>query len=167
VWGRPRIANAGSLLIGERVRIRSVVIPCEFVVRPGARLEIGDHVFINYGASFCAYKSIRVGNGCVLGTYVIILDNDEHDMTKRELTPPAKPVVLEDDVWIGDRVIILKGVRIGRNAVIGAGSVVTRDIPPYTVAAGVPARVLRELQPSEAYERQLLAQGGDAPSTAR
>jgi galactoside O-acetyltransferase len=59
--------------------------------------------------------------------------------------PPSDPVVIEDNVWIGSKVVILPGVRIGSRAVIGAGSVVTKDIPPRCVAAGNPARVLRHL----------------------
>lgn len=145
-WGRPRIINKGTLILGDRVRILSTVVPSELVVRDGARLEIGDHVYINYGASISAYQSIRIGSRCTVGTYAIITDNDQHDLVDLGKLPPSKPVTLEDDVWIGDRVIILKGVTIGKKSAIGAGSVVTRDIPPYSVAAGNPARVLRQIE---------------------
>ena len=146
IQGIPRIVNKGTLLIGDRVRILSTTVPSELVVRAGARLELGDHVYINYGASICAYQSIRIGDRCTVGTYVIITDNDQHDLLDRSKLPPSKPVTVEDDVWIGDRVIILKGVTIGSRSVIGAGSVVTRAVPPDSIAAGNPAKVLRQIR---------------------
>jgi len=76
------------------------------------------------------------------------MDSDFHDLSPegRHFGPAsAEPVVIEDNVFIGSRAIILKGVTIGRDSVIGAGSVVTRSIPPRTVAAGNPAKVLRPL----------------------
>ena len=150
VQGKPRIVNKGTLLIGDRVRILSTIVRSELVVRAGARLELGDHVYINYGASICAYQSIRIGDRCTVGTYVIITDNDQHDLLDRSKLPPSKPVTLEDEVWIGDRVIILKGVTIGSSSVIGAGSVVTRDVPRDSIAAGNPAKVLRSItEPSQ------------------
>ena len=146
VWGRPRIRNGGRLTIGRKPMIVSTIVPTELVVQPGAEMTIGDQVYINYGASFAAYESIRIGDRCIFGTYVIMSDNDQHDLYDHAKLPPSQPVVIEDDVWIGDRVMVLKGVRIGAHAVIGAGSVVTHDIPPYAIAAGVPARVLGSLQ---------------------
>lgn len=148
VWGKPRVDNSGSLIIGHRVRLRSTIVPIELVARPGASLVLGDRVYINYGASICAHRSIYIGAECIIGTYAIIIDNDEHDLWHRHELPPSEPVTLEENVWIGDRVTILKGVRIGRNSVVGAGSVVTRSIPSNSVAAGVPARVLKALPQS-------------------
>ena len=73
------------------------------------------------------------------------MDNDQHDVVTHTQLPQSHPVVIEDHVWIGSKVVILPGVRIGTRAVIGAGSIVTEDIPPRCVAAGNPARVLRYL----------------------
>jgi maltose O-acetyltransferase len=73
------------------------------------------------------------------------MDNDQHGIVRRWELPQSDPVVIEDHVWIGSKALILPGVRIGSRAVIGAGSVVTKDIPPQCVAAGNPARVLRHL----------------------
>ncbi|MBV9596820.1 MAG: hypothetical protein JOZ87_08145 [Chloroflexi bacterium] len=70
------------------------------------------------------------------------MDTDQHALTTGELL--AEPVVIEDRVWIGARAIVLKGVTVGHDAVIGAGSVVTRDVPARAVVAGVPARLLRQ-----------------------
>jgi maltose O-acetyltransferase len=75
------------------------------------------------------------------------MDNDFHRLEpeRRNERPESKPIVLEDNVWLGGRVIVLAGVTIGEDSVIGAGSVVTSDIPPKVIAAGVPARVIRGL----------------------
>jgi acetyltransferase-like isoleucine patch superfamily enzyme len=73
------------------------------------------------------------------------MDNDQHDVVRRMELPQSYPVVIEDHVWIGTKAVILPGVHIGSRAVIGAGSIVTKDIPARCVAAGNPARVLRRL----------------------
>ena len=120
-------------------------MPVEFVARKGARIVIGDHTFINYGSSISAFEMVMIGRHCFLGHYTFIIDNSEHDIRQHLMLPPSKPVVIEDHVWIASRVIILPGVRIGCHAVIGAGSVVTKDIPPYCVAVGNPARIVRSI----------------------
>lgn len=137
------MVNGGALVIGARTRIYSTTVPSEFATYPGGRLEIGERVFLNYGASIVAHELVRIGNGCDIGTYAIIMDNDYHGVEERHQLPPSAPIVIEDNVWLGARVIVLKGVTIGHDSVIGAGSVVTRSIPARSVAAGVPARVLR------------------------
>lgn len=151
VVGRPfvRRAPGGEIIFGERVRIVSQITRTELAVAPGARLIIGARTFINYGCSLGATKLIQIGERCLLGTYVNIIDNNFHDLTDRWRMPEPKPVTIEDDVWIGSHVIVLPGVRIGRGAVVGAGSVVCDDIPPWTVAAGNPARVIRQLAPAD------------------
>lgn len=145
VWGKPKVRNKGVIIVGDKVRIVSTTVPSEFVTYPGGRLEIGNQAYINYGASIAAHDLIRIGNNCIIGTYALILDNDYHQMDEHCQLPASKPVILEDGVWLGDRVIVLKGVTIGRGSAVGAGSVVTRDIPPGCVAAGVPARVIRKI----------------------
>jgi maltose O-acetyltransferase len=105
-------------------------------------------VFINYGCSISASQQVRIGDDCSIGTHAIIMDNDFHEIDpgRRRLRPASAPIVLEENVWLGARVTVLKGVTIGRDSVVAAGSVVTRDIPPGTIAAGVPARVIRSLE---------------------
>lgn len=141
--GCPRIENAGTMLIGDHVRIHSMTVPTELVTMPGGILEIGERTFVNYGVSISAHQLVRIGRHCLLGTYVNIMDNHWHDILDRRLTPPSRPVILEDNVWLGNRVIVLPGVTIGHDSVIGAGAVVTKSLPPRCVAAGNPARVLR------------------------
>jgi len=148
VWGRPAVHNWGAMSFGTRLRLVSTVATTELAAAPGGKLEIGDNVFINYGCSIAANERVRIGSDCSLGTYVIVMDNDFHqtDPRRRQETPPSAPVVLEDNVWLGARAIVLKGVTVGRDSVIGAGAVVTRDVPPGCLAAGVPARVVRRLE---------------------
>jgi acetyltransferase-like isoleucine patch superfamily enzyme len=143
VYGRPRVVNKGTLLIGERVRIWSTTVPTEFAVFDGGTLEISDNVSINYGTSIAATGLVRIGRDCMLGTYSMILDNDFHEIERRDVMPAPRPVVLENNVWLGNRTLILPGVTIGHDSVIGAGSVVMADIPPRSVALGNPARVVK------------------------
>jgi acetyltransferase-like isoleucine patch superfamily enzyme len=147
VWGKPSIDNKGQLLVGNRVRLSSKIATLELATGPKGVLEIGDGTYINYGCSIAATQSICIGPECNIGTYVIIMDNDFHRLEpeRRKETPASDPIILEDNVWLGARVIVLPGVRIGCGSVIGAGSVVTQNIPPRSLAAGVPARVIRSL----------------------
>ena len=143
--GRPRLINDGSLVIGDDIMIRSVVVPAELATSHRGSLVIGDNVSINYGTSIYAERSIIIGDRVRIGPYVSITDTDFHDAHDRNLRPDGSPVVLEDDVWIGTRALVLKGVRIGRGAIVAAGAVVTRDVAPYSVVAGVPAACVSHL----------------------
>ena len=141
--GRARICGGRRIRIGERVLILGGTVPVEIAALGSGRIEIGDGTSVNYGTSIASYDLVQIGCMCRIGQYVIINDNDFHDIEDKGALPPSKPVVLEDGVWLGARVIVQKGVRIGHDAVVGAGSIVTRDIPPRCVAAGMPARVVR------------------------
>jgi maltose O-acetyltransferase len=147
VWGRPIVKTNGRLLVRDRVRISSRVARTELVAEQGGTLEIGESAYINYGCSISASKLVRIGPRCNIGTYCMIIDNAFHELApeRRHLRPESRAIVLEENVWLGGRVIVLPGVTIGRDSVIGAGSVVTSDIPAGVVAAGVPARVIRSL----------------------
>lgn len=142
VWGRVRIENEGRLVIGDRVRIRAVPWTTELASLAGGTLQIGNGTFINSGVSIGACLSITIGDHCQIGPRVLIMDNDFHTAGDPLRRPRSEPVVLEDSVWVGAGAMILKGVHIGRAASIGAGSVVTRDVPAGAVVAGVPARPL-------------------------
>lgn len=142
------MAVEGQLRIGASFQLLSTAATTEIAVAAGGRFLIGDRVYINYGCSFYAGDLIRIGDRCLFGTHVICMDNDFHyeEPELRFRHPPSRPIIVEDDVWVGARVTILKGVTIGRQSVIAAGSVVARDIPPGVVAAGVPARVMRRVR---------------------
>jgi maltose O-acetyltransferase len=147
VWGRPVVACEGRLVIGDHVRLVATLTPIEFFVGRSGVLEIGDRTFINYGSSVGAMERVTIGARCNLGSDVIILDNPLHRLEpeRRLEVPPSQPVTIEDDVWLGSRVIVLPGVTIGAGSAVGAGSIVTKSVPPRSLAVGVPARVLREL----------------------
>lgn len=107
---------------------------------PGARISIGPGSLINDGSRLAASKEISIGRECQISWCVTIIDDDGHGFGP---PPYSAPVFIEDHVWIGCNVTILKGVRIGAGSVIAAGAVVTRSCPPGSLVAGVPARVIR------------------------
>lgn len=154
---QPRIENRGFMAIGAHTLLRSVNVPVELASAPGARLEIGDDCSINYGVSIGCTESIRIGARCRLGPYVMIVDSAFHELTDRSKRPAPQPVVIEDDVWVGAKASIMPGVRIGRGAVVGTAAVVTRDVPPFSVVAGVPARLVKTIDP----ERFVASRPGD------
>ncbi len=143
--GRPYIVNEGHIEIGDRVTLHSHVVPIELHTVDGGRIEIGPGSFVNYGTIVTAYDSVRIGRECLIGHYVIVLDNSEHDVAQRGRPGRSRPVSVGDRVWLCDRAIVLPGVHIGEGAVIGAGAVVTKDVPAWTLAAGNPARVIRSI----------------------
>jgi acetyltransferase-like isoleucine patch superfamily enzyme len=154
--GKICISGGGRLVLGNGITLTGNVVPIEFISHEGACITIGDHTFINYGSSISAHKLVTIGRHCLLGHYTLILDNNEHDLEQHRLLPPSEPVVIEDHVWIGSRVCILPGVRIGHHCAIGAGSIVTTDIPPHCLAAGNPARVVRSIEPGDAASPSLV-----------
>ena len=143
--GRIHYSGCGEVVLGEGVSFNGTVVPIELVTYTSGRIEIGNHTFFNYGSSIAARASVKIGSYCLLGHYTFVMDNDQHDIVRHTELPQSDPVIIEDHVWIGSKAVILPGVRIGSRAVIGAGSIVTKDIPPRCVAAGNPARVLRHL----------------------
>ena len=149
---RPSIENKGRLSIGSRTQIKSDIHRCRLAVQPGARLEIGEDCWIN-GAMIAATNSVIIGNHCRLAPFVHIMDGDFHDLQDRTLPGESAPVVLEDYVKVGTRVIILKGVTVHKGAAIAPGAIVTKDVPPDTLVAGVPAKPIKKLK---AYSDSLL-----------
>ncbi|MBF0258882.1 MAG: acyltransferase [Desulfamplus sp.] len=112
-------------------------------------IYIGDHVLISPGVRISAAREIMISDNCMIASNAYITDSDWHGIYDRSLPPDtAYPVKLENNVWIGDSAIICKGVTIGQNSIIGAGAVVSSDIPPDSIAVGNPARVVRTLDPS-------------------
>lgn len=160
LWGVPAVNNKGRLLIGDRVRITSTIATFELGVGPNGTMDIGSNVLINYGCSFGATKLLRIGDRCNIGTQCILIDNAFHELDpdRRDEQPESLPVVLERNVWLASRVIVLPGVTVGENSVVGAGSVVTRDIPPNVLAAGIPAKVIRPIRGAAPAHRQELAE---------
>jgi len=143
--GRPRIVSEGRLTAGHDLLVRSIIVPVELGTGPHGTLTFGDGVRINYGASIYAETDITIGHRVRIGPYVSIADTDFHDLYVRSRRPSGAAVRIDDDVWLGTRSMVLKGVHIGRGAVIAAGAIVTANVPPFAVAAGIPARVIDHL----------------------
>ncbi len=112
-------------------------------------IVIGDHVLISPGVRISAANSIKIADSCMLASHVYITDSDWHGIYDRSMPPQEyDSVTLEENVWVGDSAIVCKGVTIGKNAIIGAGSVVTSDIPANVIAAGNPAKIIKTLDPT-------------------
>jgi acetyltransferase-like isoleucine patch superfamily enzyme len=127
----------------------------------GGKIEIGDYCYVGTNTYIWSGKSIRIGNRVLIGHHCNIFDNDTHPFDPRERHAQFKQIItsgqpqnidlkdeevkIEDDVFIAANVTILKGVLIGRAAIVGAGSVVTKNVAPSTVIAGNPARLIREI----------------------
>lgn len=113
----------------------------------GAHIHIGDNFYANYDCIFMDAAEIRIGNDVLIGPRVSLLTTSHPVGAKarRSGLEYALPITIEDDVWIGGNTTVLPGVRIGKASIIGAGSVVTGDIPSGVMAVGNPCRVLRRL----------------------
>jgi acetyltransferase-like isoleucine patch superfamily enzyme len=156
--------HGGQLRIGAHTVLNSdpeltmtpVPSPVRFALGQGARIEVGRHCNLN-GTNLVAYQEISIGDQVQLGAGGFIADTDLHPLDPvarrcqtlgqpfpRELVARA-PVRIEENAWLGWGVVVLKGVTVGRDAVVAAGSVVTRDVPAGTLVAGNPARVVRSI----------------------
>ncbi|MBN1687625.1 MAG: acyltransferase [Candidatus Omnitrophica bacterium] len=153
--------------LGKRVKIYNHVVIASSKKNP---IHIGSDVHLMQGAIISAANggSIEIGAGSYIGEYCVLNSQGKMLLGKKVLLAPqcvivdfnhqwgdcersiddqgtvGGEVIIEDDVWLGTSVKVLKGVRIGKGSVIGAGAVVTKDIPPYSVAVGVPARIIRK-----------------------
>ncbi|MGE3077136.1 MAG: DapH/DapD/GlmU-related protein [Dehalococcoidia bacterium] len=133
----PRIENRGQLETSSCTLWSGVRLE----IAKGARLTIGKGSYLNRDTVVVCHESVEIGANCKISYQVILMDTDEHPIPgSARLTAPIR---IEDDVWLGARVIVLKGVTIGRGAIVGAGSIVSRDLPPRSIAVGQPAKVLR------------------------
>ena len=149
-----RVERAHRITIGER----SVVGGDLYTFPDRGEIHIGSHVFVGPGSHLWSGASITVGDRVLISHGVNIHDNNAHSLSARarhahfdELMHrgngalgevSSAPVVIEDDAWIGFNAIILKGVRIGRGAIVAAGAVVTKDVADYAIVAGPTARVV-------------------------
>ena len=152
-----RADHAGCIKIGNNCEILGSLISMA-----DGKIEIGDYTEIRGDSFVGSVESIKIGNYVIISNNVRIYDNNNHpispdarkEMCKNGFYGDAwrwthadrKPVVIEDNVWIGEQSTILKGVTIGEGSVIGCHSVVTKDVPPYCVAAGNPAKVVKKIE---------------------
>ena len=147
-----------TMLFGDGLSLRSTVRsnplgPAHPVIlttwAAGAVMEVGAD-FAMSGGTLCAAERISIGEGVSVGANSTIIDTDFHPLTpgERRLDPQkgrTAPIRIEADVFIGMNCVILKGVTVGRGSVVGAGAVVVQDVPPATIVAGNPAKVIRRL----------------------
>jgi acetyltransferase-like isoleucine patch superfamily enzyme len=145
----PLIIGNGRIEVGDDVHVGS---PCTWDVGPDAELIIGHRVSLNYRGVISVRDSVRIGDDTLLAGEVAIFDNTNHPVAPaqrlaRQAPSAAEigPVVIGRNVWIGLRCTIMRGVTIGDNAVVAAGSIVTKSVPPNTVVAGNPAVVIKTL----------------------
>ena len=141
--GKPAVQNKGKIRIGTVVSIWSNINRSRLTTHRGGELIIGDNNFIN-GAIISATTKVTIGNNCKFGPFSMIIDSDFHNVKDHNKDGESGEIVIEDDVWIGAKATILKGVTIGKGAVVAVGSVVTKSIPPNAIAAGVPAKVIKD-----------------------
>ena len=129
--------------IGEN----SIIEP-PFYCSYGQNIHIGGLVFLNVSCTILDCNEVHIGNHVIIGPVVQIYTAAHLLQAKPRIEglEVAKPIVIEDNVWLRGGAILLPGVRIGRNAVVGAGAVVPRNVPPNTVVVGNPARVIREIE---------------------
>jgi maltose O-acetyltransferase len=124
------------------------IIESPFYCAYGQNIHIGDHVYLNSQCTILDCNEVRIGHHVMIGPTVQMY-TAAHVLqaeARNQGWEVAKPIVIEDNVWLGGGAILLPGVTIGQNAVVGAGSVVTRDVPENAVVAGNPARVIREIE---------------------
>lgn len=113
-------------------------------------IKIGDYCTLSPGVRLISAKRITTGHSCTIAGNVYITDADWHERNHRVFPPgPTAPVSIGNNVWLAESVIVLKGVTIGDNTIVGAGSVVTQSLPANVIAAGNPARVIKALDPDE------------------
>ena len=153
--------DSGCIKIGAHT-----VVAGELLVFPhGGGISIGAWCYIGEGVRVWSSGSISIGDRVLISHNVNIFDSLTHPLNPRHrhnqfmaimrtghpscIDLGERPVILNDDVWVGANASVLRGVTIGEGAIVGAGSVVTHDIPPYTIAAGNPAQVIRGLTPDE------------------
>ena len=152
------VAKRDHLQVGDYSHIEGEI----FLLTPESRCQIGKYCFLGTKSRLWALRTMTIGDFVLIAPRVDIFDNDSHPLNAAERREDAinlferqqpmdytkvasAAVVIEDDVWIGAKSTIMKGVRIGRGAVVAAGSVVTRDIDPLTLVGGNPAREIRKL----------------------
>lgn len=136
----------GRLTIGEHTLLE----PWVWLTGSG-RIDIGSGTFLNLGVMIASLEHVGIGDHCMLANGCVVTDSDhavgdpDVPVTQQGFVSRG-PTSIGDDCWLGANVVVTSGVTIGERCVIGAGSVVTHDIPPWSVAVGAPARVVRSLR---------------------
>ena len=156
-WGRLSILtkpdslyNSNQISIGRRVEIRKgAKLEVQGAPAERPKIEIGDGTSIHNYFHCGAASSVKIGKNVLIAGRVFITDHDHEYENSAPIFKGSglisEPVIIEDEVWIGEGAVILKGVTVGKRSVIGANAVVTKNVLPYTVVGGVPARFIRNI----------------------
>jgi acetyltransferase-like isoleucine patch superfamily enzyme len=144
VDGRVEFGIRGSATVGNGFLVRSVTWRSRINVARDGVLQIGDDFRFNDGASIEVWHKVTIGNNVMMAPFSSIIDDHCHLVEPDSITY-EKPIVIGDNVWLARNVIVMPGVTIGSGSIIGANSIVSRDIPPNSLAAGSPAKVIRTL----------------------
>jgi acetyltransferase-like isoleucine patch superfamily enzyme len=140
----PLLDNRGTMRLGEHVATRSQQVRPSLATGPSGLLVIGDRTFINQGAVLHAEVLVTIGSRVLIGDYSAVCDTDFHEVDPGTGVRTAA-VVIGDDVWLARSVVVLPGSTIGEGTVVATGSVVRGELPPWVVAAGIPARPVRDI----------------------
>lgn len=138
---RARVINPHGLSSGERLRVEDDVY--FKIVNRNAKIDIGGHVFVGKSVQFDVQERVSIGANCLIAPNVFITDQNHNasaDSLIRRQGCSTKPVIVEDDVWIGAKAIILPGVTLARGSIVAAGAVVSKNVEAMTIVAGVPAK---------------------------
>ncbi len=145
VFGGPvRFGDFANLLAAPDRKIRLSVWSKEKDIKG---INFGDYCLVCSGVRISSANEITIGDNCMLASGAYLTDADWHGLYNRTDFGTSAPIILENNVWVGDQATVCKGVTIGKNSIIGAGAVVVSDIPANTVAAGNPAKIVKELDP--------------------
>ena len=142
------IVELMSKITGKEVDKSFVLFP-PFNTDYGKNIIFGKNVFINAGCKFQDQGGIAIGDNVLIGHNVVLATLDHNTCVSKRAELFAAPIVIEDDVWIGANVTVTSGVTIGKGSIVAAGAVVTKDVPKYSIAGGIPAKVIRELTEEE------------------
>ncbi|WP_456103320.1 acyltransferase [Prevotella sp.] len=151
MWKPYTLLGAQNIYIGNNVVIESGVQLVTYSTKDyKPEIHISDNTLIRRNSHITAINKIRIGKNVLTGTNVLISDNEHGESSRQNMNIQPRlrqlvskgEVIIEDNVWIGNNACILGGVRIGMGSIIGANAVVTKDIPPYSIAAGVPAKII-------------------------
>ena len=140
-------SNSNKIRVGNNVSIGRF---SSLNTSDKGEIIIGDRTSLNDFTVISAEKKVEIGKDVVMGQFVVIVDSDHAFRDRRQAIMyqgvTSRPVKIEDNVWVGAQVCILKGVKVGKGSVIGANSVVTKDIQPYSIAVGSPAKVIKKIK---------------------
>jgi len=156
-------ANCSKESLAKIIIGNNCDICCNLIAKGEAILEVGHHTTIRGETIVGAYQSIKIGNYVIISNSVRIYDNNNHPTSPKKRMQmcstgnfysddwnwchsDCKPIIIEDNVWIGERSTILKGVKIGKGSIIASNTVVTKDVPPFSVVAGNPGKVVKVLE---------------------